>query len=160
MSKKTEKFICDIMLGDLAIWLRYLGFKVFYKEKISDDEIKKKAAQENWIVLTKDKDLSKAKNIEAKYIKSKDLEQELIEVISFYKIKISKLNFFSKCPKCGFYLEKVDKIEVKWFVPLKIFESFDEFYACRRCGKVYWKGEKFNKLYKRFNSILSILKTQ
>ncbi len=55
------KFLADNMLGSLARWLRFLGFDTAYPDVLTDKDLKELARQENRVLLTRDKELSKAK---------------------------------------------------------------------------------------------------
>ena len=53
------KFITDINLGRLAIWLRILGFDTLFYRGPADRSFLRKAQQENRVVLTRKRELLK-----------------------------------------------------------------------------------------------------
>jgi len=48
---------------------------------------------------------------------------------------------FSKCIRCNVFLEKVsDNEKIRVFVHPNVYARFDSFFACPKCGTVFWKG--------------------
>jgi len=141
-----QKFLVDSMLGNLARFLRLIGFDSYYAADKTDEEIVNIAIKENRIILTRDLELSKIKNIKSIYLNFLDLKQQLKQIINETKIKIDKENFFSLCLECNNKLEKIEKEKVKEKVPLQSYNSFNEFYICKGCKKIYWKGTHYISL--------------
>ncbi len=148
--KNKPKFICDAMLGDIAEWLRLMGFFVYYNPDKNDNELIKISLKDGYIILTRDKELSERKNIKAYYIKSSDFIQTIKELFLKFDVSVDKINLFSRCPLCGEKLYKTDKREIKLFVPQRIYEEYEDFYSCKKCEKIYWKGEKYKNLYNQY----------
>jgi len=146
-------FLCDVMLGDVAKWLRLLGFKVSYGNKADDKEIVYRAKRENYLILTKDRELSEKKNIKAILVESNELDDMIIEILKKAGVDYSRISPFRYCPLCGKELEKKDKEEVRWFIPQRVYEELDEFYVCKDCFKVYWKGTHYQKIIKKIQKI-------
>jgi len=157
---KKQRFLCDAMLGDIAEWLRLTGFFVFYNPEIDDNELVRIASEKGYIILTRDKELSKRKNIDVLYLKSKEFGKTIKEIFKKLKISIEEKDVFSRCPVCGEKLIKIDKEEVKIFIPIRIYEEYNEFKMCKNCEKIYWKGEKYKNLYNRYLEIKKILSTE
>ncbi len=153
-------FFCDVMLGDLAKWLRILGFKVIYNNSIDDNTIVYKAIRENLIVLTKDEELSKRKNINSILIKENGPENMIEEVFRKLGLELSEKNFFRYCPICGKELEKREREEVRWFIPQRVYEEAEEFYVCTSCLKVFWKGSHFFNIKEKIENIKESLKNK
>jgi len=139
-------FFCDVMLGDLAKWLRILGLKVNYDNKADDNLIVYTAKRENLLIITKDRELARRKGVDAILIETDGIEDMIKEVLLKTGIKLSDLKPFKYCPVCGSKLEKRDRDDVRWFVPQKVYEEFSEFFVCNNCVKVYWKGTHFKKI--------------
>ncbi len=155
-NRKT-KFLCDAMLGDIAEWLRLTGFFVFYNPDADDNELVRLSSEKGYILLTRDKELSKRKNINALYIESKEFKGTIREIFKKLKLSIDEKDIFSRCPICGEKLIDIDKDEVKLFIPIRIYEEHDKFKMCRKCEKIYWKGEKYKNLYNQYLEIKDIL---
>ncbi len=134
------KFIADVMLGKLARWLRLLGYNTIYEPKSSLKELIKIANEENRIFLTRSKRIVEENNIKNFYIvKSEKFKEQLAEVIKNLNLD-PETNLFSRCSICNTEIVEVDKSSIAELIPQKVAESFDEFYKCPNCGKIYWSG--------------------
>lgn len=149
------KFLCDQMLGTLAKWLRILGFDVYFAERIeSDDEIIDRAKAENRVILTRDKHLvqrAKRENLKAINIESTELDDQIRKVTSIYPVEEDKI--LSRCSVCNTILTKIDREKVKGKVPDRIYNRHSEFWYCKRCDKVYWKGSHWENMKERIEKI-------
>lgn len=135
------RFIADHMLGSLARWLRFFGFDTLYPNVLSDKELIALTKSEKRILLTRDKDLANVKGIEALYIESTDLDEQLLQVIMSFDLKVTEP--FSRCALCNSDLIKVDKALVEKKVPEKVFAWKNDFWMCKKCDKYYWQGTHF-----------------
>jgi len=145
------KFLADHMLGSLAKWLRFFGFDTAYPQVLPDKELITIAKREERIVLTRDKDLANVKGIEALYMESTDLEEQLIEVITRFNLKIT--NEFSRCSLCNSILINVEKGQVKGKVPEKVYDWQDEYWECPKCKKYYWQGTHFKGIKEKLEKL-------
>ena len=135
------------MLGTLAKWLRILGFDTFYVRDMKDEDITAIAKEEGRVLLTRDKELF-FKTMNAVYIESDKLQQQLNEVISKTGIKIDDEKILSRCTVCNEMVKKIDKEKVKGKVPKHVYENHEEFYICPRCGRIYWIGTHYDNIEK------------
>jgi len=134
------KFVADIMLGRLARWMRLLGFDVLYPDTSDDKELLNFADER--IILTRDKDLGKKKNV--LLIKSVKIDEQLNQVINELNLKISRP--LSRCSVCNQILAEVEKSSVKALVPERIYNNHDTFWRCPDCNRIYWKGSHYDKI--------------
>ena len=151
----TMKFLCDQMLGNLSRWLRFFGFDTYYvKRDINDDELLKIAEKENYILITRDKDLiirAKKRKLKIISIKSLNLDDQLKHVLK--DIKIDENEILSKCSICNSKLIKINKQDFKDKIPIKIYNNMNDFYFCNFCDKIYWKGSHYDKIIKKIFTI-------
>lgn len=143
------KFIADHMLGSLARWLRFFGFDTLYPDVQPDSELITLAKNENRVLLTRDKDLAQTKGADALYIRSVDLDEQLIQVISAFDLRITEA--FSRCALCNSTLIKVEKKSVVGKVPEKVFTRQDEYWLCQKCHKYYWQGTHFKGIKEKID---------
>lgn len=150
------KFVADVMLGSLSRWLRLFGFDTLYSNRFKDFELIKISLQENRILLTKDRILSKSKLLKnAILINSEKLEEQLIEVFLYLKNKnFSILTKSLRCPVCNGEMTIVSKDEVFNQIPDHVFMNTDEFYMCSGCKKIYWQGSHKEKIDEMREKIL------
>jgi uncharacterized protein with PIN domain len=139
------------MLGTLAKWLRLLGFDVIDPGPVSDSKIREIAAKEGRVILTRDKELSGNKKVQALYIGSVDLEEQLRFTISELGLKVT--DPMSRCSLCNSKVERVDKSSVEGKVPNGVFERQEDFWFCSECNKYYWQGSHWDKITKTIEGL-------
>ena len=146
------KFVCDVMLGTLAKWLRILGFDTKYSRDFEDDEILRIAEEENRVVLTRDKLLAnKAKK--AVYINERSLDEQIKKVLNELKINVDERKILTRCILCNVKVEKIEKEKVKGKVPSHVFENHDEFWICPNCQRIYWAGTHWQNMEEKIKKI-------
>lgn len=144
------KFIADMMLGRLARWLRLYGYDTLYGI-VEDEEIIRRALEEDRIILTRDSDLAeRARGMGAKVflLSSNSLEGQVEEL---KKLGVEFKELFpanARCPKCNGLIVRVPKEEVKGKVPESVYGRYDEFYVCKNCGQIYWPGRQWREMLK------------
>ena len=146
------KFVCDVMLGTLAKWLRILGFDTKYSKDFEDEEILKIAEEENRVVLTRDKLLAnKAKK--AVYINERGLDEQIKKVLNELKINVDEGKILTRCILCNVKVEKIEKEKVKGKVPPHVFENHNEFWICPNCQRIYWAGTHWQNMEEKIKKI-------
>ena len=133
------RFIADAMLGQLARWLRLLGFDTLYYKDISDVEVLKIAKQQNRIILTRDTHFLNFRNFkDFLLISSNNTMEQLVEMAAVVNLKS---NIPPRCSKCnGILSGNVEKESVRGLVPEYIYLRFKKFLRCEDCGGIYWEG--------------------
>jgi len=149
------KFLCDQMLGTLAKWLRIYGFDTFYANyKISDEELIKISKDEKRVLISRDKELiqmAKRENIKTIELKTIDIDGQIKVVLN--DMDFDKSQILSRCIICNSEVEVIDKNEIKEKVPKKVFENNEEFWHCKSCNKIYWRGSHFEKMIEKINNL-------
>ncbi len=149
------KFIADVMLGGLAKYLRMLGIDTKYYKNIDDKSMVKISEEENRIILTKDKKMVKELNPRNVYIvEANHTIEQTKEVLDKFNLR-SQVNPLSRCLICNSVLRGVAKDEVKQLVDEVTFNSFDEFYVCDNCKKVYWHSTHTDRMQIIIEKIIS-----
>lgn len=139
-------FVLDVHLGKLACKLRMLGFDSLYSNDYPDAEIVQKAAQEQRIVLTRDRGILKNKQVLYGYcLRSNQVEDQVAEVLDYFDL-YDKVHPFQRCIRCNGKLMPVDKEHVKAVLQPRTLKYYTQFYACTVCGKVYWPGSHYQKM--------------
>ncbi len=148
---RNPRFVLDSHLGKLVKHLRLLGFDSVYKKIFPDEEIVHSAVQEGRIVLTRDKGLLKNKMVQFGYwLRSPDPKKQLKEILKRYPLS-PKIKPFSLCLKCNGKIIRIAKAKVVSSLPPQVKEFYRQFYRCRSCRKVYWKGSHHTQLMKIVN---------
>ena len=155
---RTSVIVCDCMLGKLARMLRILGFNVVYYNTISDEGLLDISKQLNALLLTRDRELA-AKYNPSLYVPHQDVNKQILFVIDELK-KFEILpyeGYLEICPICGFPIILAEREAIKSEVHEGTYSSYEEFYYCPNCGKIYWKGPQYQELIKRIGKLNSKL---
>lgn len=155
------KLVVDSMLGNLARWLRVLGYDTEYSKKIQDKDILSAAARDNRVIITRDLGLHRRaikKNLTSVY-----LPPDLTDVADMLTLVAEKLGLSIKfdkgstrCPLCNSRLSVVPKAHVASLVPPEILNKYDTFWYCAKCRKAYWQGNH----WKAINDTIEIVKSR
>jgi hypothetical protein len=137
------KFIADTMLGTLARWMRILGFDTFYARDMDDDEIASLAIGDSKILLSRDRELC-SRVPGSILVDDIVLESQIRQVLALHPVDSDAL--LSRCLECNFVLVKIPKKNVSGRVPGHAYETHEEFWECRTCDKIYWKGTHFQRM--------------
>jgi uncharacterized protein with PIN domain len=143
-----RRFVLDGHLGRLARYLRMLGFDAAYDRVAADDELARVSADEERILLTRDRGLLKRSIVRLGYlVRDDDPRRQLVEVVGRYGLA-EKARPFTRCVRCGGEIEPVERSEVAERLAgeprtLRYFEAFGR---CRACGSIYWQGSHFDRM--------------
>ena len=149
------RFVLDTHLGRLAAYLRLLGFDTLYRNDYPDDELARVSHDEQRILLTRDTGLLKRSLvIYGYYVRNTDPKARLKEIIARYDL-LEHAEPFRYCMKCNGRLEAVEKAEVLDELPPRTAQHFDDFYRCRACGQIYWKGSHYERLLRFIEDVVN-----
>lgn len=139
-------FLADAHLGGLARFLRMLGFDTVHRNAFDDAEIRRLAEQDGRIVLTRDRELLKCREIRTGcYVRALKPEAQLREVAARYGLA-PLARPFTLCLHCNLPLEAVDREAVAHRVPEKVLLLQQTFTHCRGCDRVYWPGSHYERM--------------
>jgi uncharacterized protein with PIN domain len=142
-------FACDAMLGRIARWLRLLGYDTFYCSRVRDDELLEFCLKRDLILLTRDVEFFKkavSHGIRAKLLQENSFENQLVEIVESFGLDLRITPDGSRCPACNGLIHRVEKEEIKNKVPVNTMRSYDSFFVCTDCGKVYWMGRMWRSM--------------
>ena len=149
-------FLADAHLGGLARFLRMLGFDTLHENAFADEEIRRIAAEEQRIVLTRDRELLKCRDIaRGCYVRAIKPEAQLREVAARYGLAASARPF-TLCLNCNVPLEPVDKSSVAHRVPEKVLVLQNTFTRCARCDGVFWPGSHYRRMLAALEPIFQV----
>ncbi|MBI4115815.1 MAG: Mut7-C RNAse domain-containing protein [Candidatus Omnitrophica bacterium] len=147
------RFLCDEQLGRLAKWLRLQGFDTIFQCPISDTELIRRAQLEGRIILTRDKHLADKTLWEAiVLIENKSYKEQLKEVGR--KVRLPKSTPFSRCLECNTLIQSIVREEVRGLVPEEVYATYEKFYTCPVCKKIFWQGSHVQNSKKRLRMII------
>jgi uncharacterized protein len=140
------RFVADAHLGGLARFLRMLGFDTLYQNAFADEEIRRLAEEERRIVLTRDRELLKCREIaRGAYVRALKPEAQLAEVASRYGLAASARPF-SLCLNCNLPLKPIDKTDIAARVPAEVYRLHEHFVRCPGCDGVFWPGSHYRRM--------------
>jgi uncharacterized protein len=145
---RDPRFVIDTNLGQLARYLRLLGFDVIYRNDFTDREVAQIANQERRVVLTRDRALLQHKIITRGYFVRADKPRIQVREILTRLDLYGALRPFTRCLRCNGELETVDKAAVLEQLEPKTRKYYRRFRRCQNCGQAYWKGSHFNRMEK------------
>jgi uncharacterized protein len=144
------KFVVDVNLGKLAIFLRMLGFDVIYHPELHEDAaLAAISQQEHRVLLTRDLGLLKRKNVTYGYfLRSQHPTQQILEVLRRFDL-LSSSRLCTRCLECNTPVISIPKGHVLDRIPPRVAEAYDDFFICPDCKKIYWQGTHFQGMRMR-----------
>ncbi|HSQ03756.1 MAG TPA: Mut7-C RNAse domain-containing protein, partial [Burkholderiales bacterium] len=140
------RFIADAHLGGLARFLRMLGIDTLFENTYADPRIIELAAHEQRIVVTRDRELLKCREVlRGCFVHALKPEAQLKEVAARYAL-IPAMRPFTLCLHCNFELETIATGEVAKLVPDRIAAHYPDFKRCPGCRRVYWEGSHWQHM--------------
>jgi len=140
------KFIADAHLGGLARFLRMLGYDTLHENAIPDAEIRRLAHEERRIVLTRDRELLKCREIFfGCYVHALKPEAQLREVVARFDLA-AHARPFTLCLCCNLLLDQATAEQVRAYAPEAVLEIHRVFHRCAGCGRIYWEGSHFARM--------------
>lgn len=140
------RFIADAHLGGLGRFLRMLGFDTVHEPRLADADIRRLAHAEERIVLTRDRDLLKCRDIaRGYYVRALKPEAQLREVAARYRLA-DAARPLTLCLRCNLPLAPIDKATVAHRIPPKVAALHQSFTHCAGCDRVYWPGSHYARM--------------
>lgn len=140
------RFIADAHLGGLARFLRMLGFDTLHENAIPDADIRRLAHAEQRIVLTRDRELLKCREILfGCYMHALKPEAQLREVAARFDLA-AHARPFTLCLCCNLPLDEATEEQVRAYAPEAVLEQYRVFYCCAGCGRIYWEGSHYARM--------------
>jgi len=141
------RFVLDIHLGQLARYLRLLGFDTLYPTSDLDDaDLAQIAHDENRILLSRDRGLLMRSLVVHGYcLRTKDSEEQLTAVLHRFNL-FDQIQDTPRCLRCNGILQPVAKEAILDRLEPKTRLYYNEFQICQACGQIYWQGSHYPKL--------------
>lgn len=144
--RPAPRFVLDVHLGTLARRLGVLGLDVDYATHRDDATLARIAADEDRILLTRDRQLlMRAEVVHGYCPRSDDPDTQLLEVVGRF-VATDELAPFTRCPDCNTRLEPVAKADVLDAIGPHTQATHDQFHRCPTCARVFWPGSHVEAL--------------
>ena len=136
------------MLGGLARWLRVYGYDATWTYGIDDWDLIRHARAENRFLLSCD-----TRMFEIGVLRDGELPGLLLPVglkkLAQFRYVIGALKLPqlpTRCMACGGELHAVAKESVRARIPPRTAVWLDDYFECRRCQKLLWKGTHWRRI--------------
>jgi uncharacterized protein len=137
---RHTRFVVDANLGQLARYLRLLGFDAEYSQRLADWELVDISVAERRVLLTRDVGVLKHGALTHGYfVRARDARTQVVEVLARFDL-FGSLAPLSRCAKCNGMLESIDKNQIAHRLKPSTRTHYDDFWVCKRCDTVYWRG--------------------
>ncbi|HEX6790395.1 MAG TPA: DUF5615 family PIN-like protein [Candidatus Krumholzibacteria bacterium] len=151
---RITRFALDCHLGRLARALRLLGFDASYQRDVRDPDLIAQARSEGRIILTRDRELLKARVVtHGIWIRSTNPREQVLQVLDRFDLR-ARARPFTRCTVCNGELAAVYAETVHDEVPPRVWEQPQEYFRCIRCRKVYWRGTHAARLQEFVDAVL------
>lgn len=139
-------FAVDMNVGKLATLLRMAGFDTFYRNYISDPELIEVAVREKRILLSKDMDLLKRKEVVFGHLVREIYpEKQLAEIVHLFGLR-EQFEPLSRCLRCNGVLQPVRKQQIIEQLEPLTKKYYNSFRQCQDCRNIYWPGSHRDKM--------------
>jgi len=133
-------FAVDMNVGKLATLLRMAGFDTLYRNEIADPDLVAVAVREKRILLSKDTDLLKRKEVVFGYlVREIQPEKQLTEIVHLFGIR-EQFKPLSRCLRCNALLQPVEKRQILNRLEPLTQTYYHAFHRCPCCDRIYWPG--------------------
>ncbi len=149
------RFVCDVMLGRLARWLRLAGFDTLYGAQATDQELAATCRGEGRWLLTRDRRLASAAGPRVVLLRGVQVEEQLAEVCTRLSLAARQQRWLSRCPRCNAPLREAAREAVAVRVPPYVAAHAQAFWECTDCGQVYWPGTHVPRIQARLATVLA-----
>jgi uncharacterized protein with PIN domain len=148
------RFVLDTHLGQLAAYLRMLGFDTLYRNDYPDDELALISSEEQRILLTRDLGLLKRGIVaHGYYVRETDPRRQMAEILRRYQLA-GTVAPFQRCIRCNGRLRTVQKANIADRLAPKTREYYQDFSMCDICDQVYWKGSHYDRMRQIIEGLL------
>lgn len=151
---RDSRFFADAQLGRLARYLRLLGFDTRYVNGIDDAALVAQASAEQRIILTRDRQLLMRREVtHGCHIREDQPLRQLRYVIKRCDL-VAAARPFTRCMECNGRLVEIAKSDILDRLEPATRESFDKFWRCEACRRIYWRGSHFVRLSALVDEVL------
>jgi uncharacterized protein with PIN domain len=153
--RRETRFIADAHLGGLAHLLRMSGFDTLYDTGLDDAAIVALAAREARIVLTRDRELLKRRDLtHGCYVRALKSAAQLHEI--FVRLDLARsARPFTLCLNCNTPLRALDATLARERVPPRVAARHARFSTCDRCERVFWEGSHWRRMHALLGELIA-----
>ncbi|MGM0590905.1 MAG: Mut7-C RNAse domain-containing protein [Halobacteriota archaeon] len=152
MVARSERLLCDTMLGKLAVYLRMCGYDTTYaldRDAEDDDRLLELARAEDRRILTRDVSLA-AQAPDAVLLTERDVTDQLRELAATG----FDLTLAARPVRCGACNGSVVAVDADESVPEYAPDPSETcVWRCVDCGRHFWKGSHWDDVRARLETL-------
>jgi uncharacterized protein len=145
-------FVCDVMLGKLARYLRVFGLDAIYVKDLASLDKYRDAGESALFFTKRTRSIGFTATV---FVSADNPKEQLREIREIIKPHIDRSQVMKRCISCNLELLEVTKDEVEQYVPEYIFHLYPSFRMCPSCKRVYWEGSHTKGMRQLTEEILS-----
>ena len=139
------QFVADVHLGRLVKWLRLLGFDTLYSNEATVAQLAEIAMDQTRILLSKSVAFARHPGLPLLTITSSHSLEQLQQVMEHFHLK-NDMQPFTRCLVCNGPLQPVSKVDIEGSLQPNTKESFNNFWQCSTCRRIYWEGSHYERM--------------
>ena len=141
-------FVADTMLGNLAKYLRIMGYDTFYQTSYPDQKLSD-LVKDGRIFLTRNK-ATATQYVNSVFIDHDHVKDQLKAVDNSLTLTRNRKEWFSRCIVCNSPLSKAELEVARQNVPDFVFLTYHErIVFCPMCKRFYWPGTHRERMAER-----------
>jgi hypothetical protein len=149
------RFVADMHLGRLAMYLRLFGFDTLYYNDPSPGDLIDISARQARVLLTRSTRLLRHKFVtRGILVRETDPRMQLKSIFERLDLH-AEARPFSRCLCCNGLVKPISKKEVAHELPPRVKAGYQTFFLCSSCNRVYWKGTHFRRMSRFVEEVLS-----
>jgi len=153
------RLLFDDMLKRLASWCRILGMDSEFLPNKGDSFLLAHAEKNGLVLITRDLPLTlrcEKRGVKFIKIKSDIIEEQIAQIIRETGVEVS-FPAKTRCAACNGELDVVPKEGVAESVPPNVLANHEQFWKCKKCGKVFWEGGHWNNIRRIYEQAKALI---
>eukprot|EP00742_Colponemidia_sp_Colp-10_P007624 GILJ01008216.1.p1 GENE.GILJ01008216.1~~GILJ01008216.1.p1 ORF type:complete len:811 (+),score=138.75 GILJ01008216.1:45-2477(+) len=155
LAGRPPTFIVDSMMGKLARQLRGLGVDTLYLSTKNHRVLVEIAEEDRRIILTRDRNFVARRFGPPCYlVKANKPKAQLREIRDMFQLSVAEDLICSRCSACNgneWVLRRPEDLHGE--VSEVTRTSYDEFWQCGQCKKLYWAGKMYDMAQEHFRNL-------
>ena len=142
----AHRFLVDLNVGRLVVWLRVLGYDTTLTSHRDDRCIAQQAMDEARVLLTRNALLVRRRLVTcgALLLRSDELWAQLRQVVAELELDVGQS--FTLCPRCNLVLQTLPRAQVQDRLPPHVLQTHARFRGCPGCNRIYWQGTHWRNM--------------
>ena len=148
-----RKFLCDPTVGKLCRYMRMIGFDTGMASSHVAKDVLSVALNQDRTILTRNSVLAGMKLARDIVLLEEDNPwQQLQIVMKECRLEIDQSQVLTRCLEDNEPLHEIAKEDVKEKVWPYVYQTQKKFYACPKCGRIYWPATHVKAMIARLQS--------